>query len=139
MHQETLEIEFHVNTVKQICQTRNPATVNQFKESFHPEFEPNQLELVIYLALYSLAETDPESFTWALHHYDHDLHLKLKAHITTYAIRELIAGGFIMGTDFSSLPGGEIIIRAHAYRTLIQQNLSTAITYLLLKEILKIG
>jgi hypothetical protein len=133
MDDEINEIEFHVNTVKQVFQTRNSAIVNLFKQNFHLAMEPKHQATVIYLAFYSLSETDPESFTWALHQ-------QLRASITAYALHQLMAFGFILGTDFSSLPGGNIILCADVYHFLIKESLATsAFVYLLLRDILRIG
>ena len=140
MNPEINETEFYVNTVKQILQTQNVALARQFRQNFQPAIAPKQMETVIYLALHSLAETDPESFTWALHHYDHDLYVKLRTNIAAYAIRQLIDFGFILGIDFSSLPNGNLILTSHIYHFLMKEGRATsAFIYLLLQETLQIG
>ena len=138
MYPETDDVELQVNTVKQIFQMHSPSMINLFKQNIYTIVAPEQSEIVIYLALFCLAETDPESFTWALHHYDRDFYQQLKEKITAYAIQQLIAVGFLPGQDFSSLPGGDLIVHRRAYRILLQQSFASAFVHLLLKDILRI-
>lgn len=125
--------ELYLTWTVRILKTQDPQVICSFKQEAKRCLSAEELSNVLIAALHCLAETDPEAFTWALHHYDPEFYVEVRRRMVVAVARQLIRRGFMPGRDFSSIPVGGLLLSTQAKAALHLD--ASPFTASLLKEI----
>lgn len=88
---------------------------------------------ILMAAVLQLSETDTDTCRWTLRNLHALQHLDVIEELSMFAVKKLIAQGFIFGRDFSITPNSKIILNKNAMDALMAGT-STA-DFVLLEEI----
>lgn len=124
--------ELYLSWIVAVFRTQDAQVIRNFKQEVKTYLTPETLDQVLLQALQILAETEPETFRWALHHYDAVFYVELRRRVVVDAALQLIQQGFHPGRDFSAMPVGGLLITPAARAALNQQR-SAFSTFLLLE------
>jgi hypothetical protein len=130
------QFEINVVWVISVFQGKDLLTMNVFKERAKKLIETIPLKDVFLTAMNYLAESDSETFYWALQHIDSDIYIEIKQDISLIVAQNLIKQGCIPGKDFSAARTGYLIINQKAADTLINNPSIFIYSSLLLQEVI---
>lgn len=128
------DFEIYLNWAVNILKTQDPQVIYTFKQEAHNCLDEHNLNSILIAALHCLADSEPETFHWALHNYDPEFYVEVRRRTVVAAARQLIRQGFIPGQDFSSIPIGGLIVNTDAKAALWAN--TSAFSASLLREVL---
>lgn len=132
------EFKLNVKLIISALKTKNKGIIEACQDALITEFGADYLASVITSAVFQLAETDPELFSWTWQHfYELDSCLDLIEKTVMFAVTRLIKKGFILGKDFSTTFTGEILITKEAKEALMESG--SCLDHIFLEEILQIA
>jgi hypothetical protein len=129
------EFERYLNWAVNSLKTQNIQVIQAFKQEAALHFDRDRLTNVLVAALHQLADSDPETFHWALHNYDAEFYVELRRRTVVATARQLIRHGCIPGKDFSSIPEAGLIVTPQA-QAILWKNASP-FSEVLLREVLQ--
>ncbi|MDV2995298.1 MAG: hypothetical protein N4J56_004952 [Chroococcidiopsis sp. SAG 2025] len=128
----------HVELAVDVFKTQTPTLISSLKDFFTALPSPKCVEEILAMALYQLADTDPDACRWLLRHPQYlEPELDLVEWATQFALKKLQAQGFVREQDFQFEPNGKLNACDRAKVKLSAGN-STA-EKLILEEILQVG
>ena len=125
-----------LDCVINLLKSQNQVIINAFKQEVKKVVDREALHQLLIEAMSCLAETDFDTFLWALHHYDAEFYVAVKQQMNAAAVKRLIERGFIPGKDFSAMPSGGLAVHQVAEAVLLE-NPST-LSSQLLRDILQL-
>lgn len=128
------DFELYLNWTVSILKTQDPQVIYTFKQEASNCLNDQNLTNILIAALHCLADSEPETFHWALHNYDPEFYIEVRRRTVVAAARQLIRQGFVPGKDFSSVPIGGLIVSPRA-KVALWENTS-AFSASLLREVL---
>lgn len=102
-----------------VLQSKDLLIMNGFKEGAKKLIETNFLKDVLLTAMNYLAESDSETFYWALQHMELNIYMEMKQDIALVVAKILIKQGCIPGKDFSYTTVGYLLINQKAADSLM--------------------
>lgn len=131
------EFKLNVKLIISALKTKNNELIKACQETLSTQFGTDYLASVMTSAVFQLAETDPDLFSWTWQHfYELDACLDLIEQSIMFAVKRLIKKGFILGKDFSTTFTGEILITREAKEVLMESG--SCLDHIFLEEILQI-
>jgi hypothetical protein len=128
------DFELYLNWAVSALKTQDPQVVDAFKHEASNCLDEQSLTNILIAALHCLADSDPDTFQWALHNYDPEFYAEIRQRTVVAAARQLIRQGFVPGQDFSGVPVYGLIVNPPA-KTVLWENTST-FSASLLREVL---
>lgn len=129
--------EPHVELAIDVFKSQTPALVSSLKDFLTVLPSPKCIEEVLAVAIYQLAETDPDVCRWLLRHPHYlEPELELVPLAKRFALTKLQNYGFVQDKDFRFEPSGRLNLSHQARAELLVGN--SAGDRLLLEEILQI-
>ena len=127
---------FHIELVIDALKRQEKTLVALVEEFLTTLFGSEYTTDILTAAMFHLAESDPYTCRWSLQNfYDLNLHSGITEGIVMFAVKKLIAKGFIFGQDFSVTASG-IFINKYAKAALKES--TSASDWLFLEEILQL-
>lgn len=128
------DFELYLNWAVSILKTQDPQVAHTFKQEASSCLDAQSLTNILIAALHCLADSNPEAFQWALHHYDPEFYVEVRRRTVVAAARQLVRQGFTPGIDFSSIPVGGLIVNPQARAALWEK--TSTFSASLLREVL---
>jgi hypothetical protein len=127
----------HVDLAVDVFKTRNPALVLSLKDFLTVLPNPKFIEEVLTIALYQLAEIDPDACRWLLRNSSYlEPELDLVEVAMKFASTKLENQGFVLGEDFEFEPKRRLHISDNAKARLMIEN--SVCDRLLIEEVLQV-
>jgi len=131
------EFKLNVQLIISALKTKNNRLIEACQETLSTQFGADYLASVMTSAVFQLAETDSDLFSWTWQHfYELDSCLDLIEQTVMFAVKRLIKKGFILGKDFSTTFTGEILITKEAKEALMESG--SCLDHIFLEEVLQI-
>lgn len=129
--------EPHVELAIDVFKSQTPALLSSLKDFLTVLPSPKCVEEVLAVAIYKLADTDPDACRWLLRHPQYlQPELDLIELTIKLALAKLQNQGFVLGQDFRFEPDGQLYMSEKAKTKLTIGN--SAGERLLLEEILQV-
>lgn len=135
---DTEIFNFSLKLITNALKTQNQVLVESYKNTLTSLLGSHYTADILIAALFELAETDGDTFSWVLEkfYYLEGIESYLRI-ITMFATRRLTELGFLLGQDFSVTSSGNLVVSTTAMKSLLD-SISDAEERFLLQKILQV-
>lgn len=122
MSRKPLNYDAFLRVAVDVFKTRNPEAIRSLKKFLTALPSPSYIREALLQAIYQLAEQEPETCQWILHHCQHlEPELNLIEIAQQIATEQLQSQGLILTQDFNFTAGGKLEASEPTKATLLEE------------------